>query len=185
MKDRTEQSRKYYEKNKERIKARVSEYRARNLEIIKKKKSEYLKKVRKEDWWIETHSKKRANQCKNWRKNNQSKVKNYNKKYKTENSELCGIIAGRRVSSKRSRTPKWLTKEHKAQIDQFTKEVKRLNKEQGSRAYHVDHIIPLNNPKVSGLHVPWNLQILTASENSSKNDKFDGTYENESWRKDV
>ena len=80
-----------------------------------------------------------------------------------------------------SATPPWLSDSQRAAIKAIYAEATRLERETGIPR-HVDHIVPLKHPDVCGLHVPWNLQVLTATENLSKNNHFDGTIDNEGWR---
>ena len=69
-------------------------------------------------------------------------------------------------------TPDWLTKDDFEKIEHFYIEARKLSLQTGVQ-YHVDHIVPLRGDLICGLHVPWNLQILTARENRLKKNKYE------------
>lgn len=74
-------------------------------------------------------------------------------------------------TKRESATPKWVTDSDMLAMNDIYKEARRLTRETGIR-HQVDHIIPINGEKVSGLHVPQNLQILTQAENVSKSNRY-------------
>ena len=91
---------------------------------------------------------------KKWRDKNLEKVKTYNKKYKKENRGLYNHHQALRRARIKQQTPPW------ANLDKI-KEI-FINCPKG---YEVDHIHPLSK---GGLHVDYNLQHLSISENRRK-----------------
>lgn len=95
----------------------------------------------------------------------------YRKTWKKQNQEEVKAATNDRRRRHKNATPSWLSAEQKAEIRKIYKEAIRLCGE-NPKSYAVDHIVPLMGKEVCGLHVPWNLQILTAEENFKKNNKL-------------
>ena len=90
--------------------------------------------------------------------------------YQKSNPGKVNAITVKYQVAKLKAIPSWLTDRHWGQIEEFYIKSTKLTKETGIE-YQVDHIIPLQGENVSGLHVPWNLQILTKHENTSKGNR--------------
>jgi len=70
----------------------------------------------------------------------------------------------------RDATPPWLTRKQKAEIRQLYQIAITMTQTTGEQ-YVVDHIVPLRGEEVCGLHVPWNLRVITQEENLKKSNK--------------
>lgn len=81
------------------------------------------------------------------------------------------INTSNRKRRHRMATPKWITDAQKRQMKQLYLLARKLTQTTGVR-YVVDHIIPLRGENCCGLHVPWNLQVITQDENLRKSNKL-------------
>jgi len=91
----------------------------------------------------------------------------YKRNYSKTNPEKYRKYRATRRAREFSAKPSWLTKDHEDQIDSLYRLARDLS-ESTEIGYHVDHIVPLNNNRVCGLHVPWNLRVITQTENLTK-----------------
>lgn len=107
------------------------------------------------------------NNRKKWMKEHPGRRSQYEAKYRKDHREHYLISQKYKEAlhraTKLQATPKWLNKEQKDQIKSIY-----ANCPSG---WHVDHIIPLKGKEVKGLHVPWNLQYLPATDNINKSNK--------------
>lgn len=92
----------------------------------------------------------------NWAKNNRDKA---------------AAKGARRVAAKLKRRPKWIKDFFVKEVDEFYVMAKELEKVFPWKI-HVDHIIPMQGKRVSGLDVPWNLQLLSEKENTEKGNRY-------------
>lgn len=107
----------------------------------------------------------RANpECKiKWILNNPEKRKVSSSAYMKRNKPYYAAYQAVRTRHLMQAWPKWVEMD---ELEDIYKEAKYMQLE-------VDHIIPLKNKSICGLHVPWNLQLLTRSQNAVKSNKYD------------
>ena len=134
-----------------------------------KKQKEHQAKYRSglEGEALVQYRKKDAERSKEYRKKNPDKIKQWWSENVDKSRHYNAMRRARRIQA----TPEWLTEDHHQQIKAIYVHAKECEVLTGDK-YHVDHIVPLKGENISGLHVPWNLQVLPADLNIAKSNSY-------------
>ncbi len=97
----------------------------------------------------------------------------YRNAWKENNKTQIRADTKARRRKHRDATPPWLTRKQKSQIRQLY-QIAITNTQITGEQYVVDHIYPLRSEVVCGLHVPWNLRVVTQEENLRKSNSLPG-----------
>jgi len=100
-----------------------------------------------------------------------SEKRKWQKAWKDRNQLWVRADTKARRRKHRLATPKWLTRRQKSEIRQLYQIAITMTKTTGEQ-YVVDHIVPLRSEFVCGLHVPWNLRVITREENLIKSNQI-------------
>ena len=90
--------------------------------------------------------------------------------YQKQNLHKFAQAGAKRKSAKLQRTPSWLTEDDHWMMEQAY-ELAALRTKMFGFSWHVDHKLPLQGKIVSGLHTPYNLQVIPAVENIRKGNR--------------
>lgn len=101
------------------------------------------------------------------KRNSAKESRLYYKKY----PHKCVARCAKYQKAKLKRAPLWLSDKQNNIIELFYNLSSFLTQRTGIR-YEVDHIVPIQGKSVSGLHVPWNLQVITKEENVRKSNRY-------------
>lgn len=188
-----EVSRAWKARNKDKIRAQPSRQKDKILEYSRKNLvkalADPIERAKRKRWMQEWTEKNRAHVNKKnklfW-ENNKEKHRARGAKYYERNREhLCActkkwreenpgryraLMAQARKERRRA-TPQWVDRQS---IQEIYALAIILEKETGI-PHEVDHIVPIKGKTVSGLHVSYNLRVVTATINRKKSNSFDET----------
>ena len=148
-------------RNEENAKRLRKEWYERNKELTKQRARE----------WAAANPDKRAQSIKKWREENRDQNNAVNRDWNARNKPKKAALEAKRRAAILQRTPNWLTDDDLWIIEEAY-DLAALRTQTFGFAWHVDHVIPLQGRKVSGLHVPENLQVIPGSDNVKKHNSY-------------
>lgn len=148
----------YRAKNPEKARASYLKWLSKNID--RERARSVLRRVLEPD-------KIRAN-ARAYRQRNIEKDRARCLKYQQNNLHRYAANTAIRRAIQKNRTPKWADIEKIMSIYKMASEMSILS----GAEYQVDHVIPLNGRRVSGLHVPENLAVIAAHENMRKGNRY-------------
>lgn len=156
-----------YRSDPQKTRARTKKKYHANADVIRAKRRAAYEKNREAEKEI---AKIRSAE---WRLKNpqHAGIKAAKAKYKAENPGKTNADTAKRRVAKMHRTPAWLTADDLWMIEQAY-ELAALRTKLFGFSWHVDHVLPLQGKKVSGLHVPNNLQVIPWVDNVRKSNAF-------------
>jgi hypothetical protein len=147
-----------YDAKREELKRKTRDYALANPEKMRAWRADW--KVRNPEIVLEAGRQSAAK----WRRENPDRAKASYSAWCKKNADKVNAHCAARRAREMAAMPAWADKEA---IAAFYAEARRLTRATGVR-HSVDHVWPLKHEKFAGLHVPWNLQVLTFSANSKK-----------------
>lgn len=146
-------NKKNYAKNKVAMNERAKKWREENRERYLKLCKDYYKKNRVEQLAIQS-ARYYADK---------TRKREYDKTRRAKMPWIENAASAKKRASKKQRTPSWANLSAIKEIYKYAKSID---------GHVVDHIVPLNGKEVCGLHVEYNLRVISATENSKKSNKL-------------
>jgi hypothetical protein len=117
--------------------------------------------------YAEAHRPEARQRAVEWREQNPERKKEADAKFNALNPALVLSYKAEYRAAKLRACPAWLTEEHRKEIQRIYQQAREQSEREGV-LYEVDHEIPLRGKTVRGLHVPWNLRVVTKTFNNRR-----------------